>query len=171
MRRRMYFLLPDIKRTKSVFKELQLARIDKRRIHVLARPGTPLGDLPEASVLQKSDALHGAALGLLLGAVTGAAAGLIVLLFPPAGFATGLGIVLAITALGAVMGVWVAGMIGASTPSTHLEAFSDEIERGKVLLIVDVPRDRVQEISRMIRTHHPEADVRGVDSTVPSPLP
>lgn len=171
MRRRMYFLLPDIKRTKSVFKELLLARIDEGHIHVLAKRGTPLGDLPEASVLQKSDVLHGAGLGLLVGGVVGAIAGAIVLLFPPAGLAMGLGIVLAMSVLGAIMGVWVAGMIGASTPSTHLEAFSDEIERGKVLLIVDVPRDRTQEISRLIRKHHPEADMRGVDPTYPSPFP
>ncbi len=171
MRRRMYFLLPDVKRAKSVYKELLLARIDARHIHVLAREGTPLGQLPEASVLQKSDALHGAGLGLLVGAATGAVAGTAVLLFPPSGLAMNFGIVLAMSVLGAVMGVWVAGMIGASTPSTHLEAFSDEIERGKVLMIVDVPRERKDEISRMIRKHHPEADMRGTDPTIPSPFP
>jgi hypothetical protein len=169
MRRRMYFLLPDIKRTKSVYKELLLARIEERHIHVLAKPGTPLEGMPEASVLQKSDALHGATLGLLAGAITGVIAGGVVLMFPPSGLAMGAGIVVALAALGAVMGVWVAGMIGASTPSTHLDAFSDEIARGKVLLLVDVPRERSDEVSRMIRQHHPEADMRGVDSTIPSP--
>lgn len=171
MRRRMYFLLPDIKRARSVYKELLLARIEVNRIHVLAKEGTPLKDLPEATVLQKSDAVHGAGLGLLAGAATGAAAGGIILLFPPSGLAMGLGIVLIMALLGAVMGVWIAGMIGSSTPNTHLEAFSDEIARGKVLLIVDVPRDRVDEIARLIRKHHPEADARGVDPTVPSPFP
>lgn len=168
MRQRLYFLLPDIKRTKSVYKELLLARIEERHVHVLAKPGTPLEGMPEASVLQKSDALHGATLGLAAGALTGAIAGGLVMLFPPSGLGVGLGIVLALAAVGAVMGVWVAGMIGASTPSTHLEAFSDEIARGRVLLIVDVPRDRSDEVSRMIRQHHPEADARGIDSTLAS---
>lgn len=171
MRRRLYFLLPDVKRAKSVFKELLLARIDARHIHVMAKEGTALGDLPEATVLQKSDAAHGAALGLLAGGVTGAIAGAVVLMFPPSGLAMGFGVVLAMSVLGAVMGVWVSGMIGASTPSTHLAAFSDEIERGKVLMIVDVPRSRVDEVSRMIRKHHPTADMRGVDPTMPSPFP
>lgn len=171
MRKRMYFLLPDVKRAKSVFRELLLAGIEERHIHVHAREGTPLGDLPETTVLQKSDALHGAGLGLLAGALTGAIAGAVVLLVPPSGLATGLGIVLALAALGAVMGVWVSGMIGASTPSTHLEAFEDEIQRGKVLLIVDVPSDRTQEIARMVRQHHPEADLREAGSGIVSPLP
>lgn len=171
MRRRMYFLLPDVKRARSVYKELLQARIDEKHIHVVAKEGTPLGDLPEAGVLEKSDAFHGAGLGLLAGAVTGALAGLMVFLFPPSGLAMGLGIILIMGVLGAIMGIWVSGMIGASTPSTHLEAFSDEIARGKVLLIVDVPRDRKDEISRMIRKHHPEADMRGMDPTAPSPFP
>lgn len=169
--RRMYFLLADVKRAKSIYQELLLARVDARNIHFLAKKGTNLGELPEASVLQKSDAVHGAGLGLAVGGVTGALAGAVVLLFPPAGLATGLGVVLAIAIVGAVMGVWVAGIIGASTPSTHLEAFSDEIARGKVLLILDVPRERTDEISRLIRLQHPDADARGIDPTIPSPFP
>jgi hypothetical protein len=167
MRKRLYFLLPNTERARSVFKELLLAGIEEHHIHVHAKEGTPLGDLPETTVLQKSDALHGAGLGLLAGALTGAIAGGVVLLFPPSGLATGLGVVIALAALGAVMGVWVSGMIGASTPNTHLDAFDDEIQRGKVLLIVDVPSDRAKEIARIVRQHHPEADLRGTDSAIP----
>ena len=171
MRKRLYFLLPDVKRAKTVFRELLLARIEEQHIRVLAREGTPLGDLPEASILQKTDTLHAAGLGLLIGGGTGALAGIVVLMFPPTGLATGLGVVLAMSLLGAIMGLWAAGMIGSSTPSTHLEAFTDEIQRGKVLMIVDTPSKRVDEISRMIREHHPEADVRGVDQSYPLPFP
>lgn len=171
MRKRMYFLLPDVSRAQSVFKELLLARIHERNVHLIAKEGTALGDLPEATVLQKSDALHGAGVGLVAGAATGALAGAAVLLFPPSGLAMGLGVVLAMSLLGAVMGVWVSGMIGASTPSTHLEAFNDEIERGKILLIVDIPRERTDEISRLIREHYPDADMRGLDPTMPAPFP
>lgn len=167
----MYFLLPDVKRAKSVYHELLLARVEARNVHFLAKKDTDLGELPEASVLQKSDAVHGAGLGLAAGGVTGALAGVVVLLFPPAGLAMGLWIVLAIAIVGAIMGVWISGIIGASTPSTHLEAFSDEIARGKVLLILDVPRERTEEISRLIRQHHPDASARGVDPTIPSPFP
>ncbi|MBI3898003.1 MAG: DUF1269 domain-containing protein [Gammaproteobacteria bacterium] len=170
MRRRMYFLLPDVRRARGVFKQLLLARIDDRHVHVIAKDGTDLGDLPEATLLQKSDVLHGAGLGLIIGGATGAAAGVAVMLFPPSGLVMGLGVILAMSLLGATMGVWAAGMIGSSTPSTHLEAFSDEIAHGKVLMIVDVPRDRVDEISRTIRKSHPEADMRGTDP-VPVPFP
>lgn len=171
MRRRIYFLLPDVKRAKVVVKELLLARIEERHIHVLAKEGTALGNLPEATLLQKSDVLHAAGLGLLIGGGTGALAGGVVMIFPPSGLAMGLGVVLGMSLLGAIMGLWAAGMIGSSTPSTHLEAFADEIARGKVLMLVDVPRNQVKEVSRMIRKHHPEADMRGTDPTMLHPFP
>jgi len=161
-RRRMYFLLPDVQRARAVFKELLLERIEERHIHVLAREGTPLADLPEASVLQKSDAVHASTLGLLAGAATGALIGFILWRFPPAGLAElmGIGVVLALAALGAIMGVWASGIIGASTPNTDIEKFQPELDRGKVLMMVDVPADKADEISRLLKQQHPEADLR-----------
>lgn len=168
MRKRMYFVLPSIKRAKSVFKELLLARVEERRIHALAKEGVPLGDLPEATVLQRSDCMHAAGLGLLVGGFTGAAVGGFEFVFPPAGMPMGLGVVLAIGVLGAVMGTWVSSMIGSSAPNTHLRRFTDEIEGGKVLLIVDVPRERVDEVTQLIQKQHPDADMRGLHPTIPA---
>ncbi|BAU46969.1 membrane protein [Sulfurifustis variabilis] len=171
MRRRMYFLLPDVKRARAVFKELLLARIEERHIKVMAREGTQLGDLPEAAILEKTDALHGAGLGLIVGGATGAVVGFLVMTFQPAGLDLGFAVVLALALLGAVMGAWASGMIGTSTPNTHLERFKDEIARGKVLMIVDVPGGRADEVSHAIKKHHPDADMRGFDATIPRPFP
>jgi hypothetical protein len=53
MRRRLYFLLPDLPSAAQVVEDLSLARVEARHIPVLARRGTDIGDLPEASVFQK----------------------------------------------------------------------------------------------------------------------
>ena len=53
--RRLYFMLPDKEITNTVVDELLLKRIDDHHIHVVAKEGTPMGDLPEANLLQKSD--------------------------------------------------------------------------------------------------------------------
>lgn len=171
MRRRMYFLLPDVRRARGVFKELLLARVEERHIKVMAKEGTLLGELPEAAILEKSDALHGAGLGLLVGGATGALVGLAIMLYPSERYTLNLAIVLAMALVGAVMGVWVSGMIGSSTPNTHLEKFQDEIEHGKVLMMVDVPPERVDQISGDIKRHHPEVDLRGFDPTLHRPFP
>ena len=85
MRRRLYFLLPDVKTAKAVFKKLLLARIEQEHVFFLAKEGVALGDLPEATMLQKSDEIHGLALGLVVGGTTGALAGVVAMMFPPSG--------------------------------------------------------------------------------------
>lgn len=47
MRRRLYFVFPDIDVVRKVVDELLLARIDEGHIHVLAKDGTPMQGLPK----------------------------------------------------------------------------------------------------------------------------
>jgi len=71
MKRRLYFLLPDVNSTKIIHNELLLARIEERNMHVLARDDISLAGLPEASLLEKSDLIHGLQLGFIVGGFTG----------------------------------------------------------------------------------------------------
>ena len=70
----------------------------------------------------------------------------------------------------AVCSVTVAGassLVGAAIPNSRLSQFTDEIEQGKVLLIVDVPEHKVQEVKGLVGRIHPEAVDRGVEVNVP----
>jgi hypothetical protein len=60
MRRRLYWVLPDVESAKRAADDLLLARVEDRHMHFLARPGMDLGRLHEASVLQKTDVRHAA---------------------------------------------------------------------------------------------------------------
>ncbi|MHB8535906.1 MAG: DUF1269 domain-containing protein [Sulfuricaulis sp.] len=168
MRRRLYFLLPDVKSAKALFRKLLLARIEERHVHFLAREGKGLSDLPEATMLQKSDEIHGLALGLVVGGTTGALAGVVALMFPPTGLTMGLGVILAMSVIGAIVGIWVSGMIASDVPNTRLQPFAKEIEQGKILMMLDLPRDQVKDIGDMIKENHPGADARGCDPTIPA---
>jgi hypothetical protein len=48
MRRRLYFILPDIESARSMLDEMLLARIEIQHVHFLARRDTLPPDLPEA---------------------------------------------------------------------------------------------------------------------------
>ena len=65
--KRIYFLVPTVEIAKTIVDELLLARIEERHIHILAKHGTPLEDLPEASLLQKSDFIPAMERGLAVG--------------------------------------------------------------------------------------------------------
>src|SRR5258708_32103501 len=66
MRRRLYFLLPDLGSAIQTANDLLLARIEDSHMHFLAKRGMSLGQLHEANALQKSDCVHGAELGFVL---------------------------------------------------------------------------------------------------------
>jgi Na+-translocating ferredoxin:NAD+ oxidoreductase RnfE subunit len=77
---------------------------------------------------------------LVVGGATGALAGVVAMMFPPSGLAMGLGVILAMSLIGAIVGIWASGMITADIPNTHLRKFSRDIEQGKILLMVMCPR-------------------------------
>lgn len=168
MRRRLYFLLPDVASARQVVNDLLLARIEERHMHVLARDDIPLEGLHEASILQKSDIVHGAESGLVVGAVAGIVAGLVVLAFPPTETPLALVTVLVTTMIGAAFGAWVSAMIASSIPNSRLKSFQKAIDAGQILLMVDVPPARVREIRELISRRHPEAAGGGQEPTIPA---
>ncbi len=168
MRRRLYFLLPDLACARQIVDELLLARIDHHHIHVMAREDMDVGDLPAANLLQRSDFIHGIEIGLSVGGATGILAGLVAIAFPPDGIVLG-GWTLLVTALaGALIGAWVAGMIGTDVPNSQLKGFQSAVAAGQILMMVDVHKDKVESVTNMIRKHHPEADMHGVEPTIPA---
>jgi len=48
---------------------------------------------------------------------------------------------------GAGIGVYLGGMVSLNVGNTRLKQFEEAIERGELLVIVDVPRVRVEEIT------------------------
>jgi HAMP domain-containing protein len=168
MRRRLYWLLPSVESAKRTADDLLLARIEDRHMHFLARRGTDLGSVHEASVLQKTDVRHAAGRGLFLGALLGALAAWLLAQFPISGLEFKQGGVLIMIAVGAAFGVFASTLAGSAVPNSKLARFADDIEQGKILLMVDVPNTRVEEVQQRVLRSHPEAAWHGVEATVPA---
>ena len=168
MRRRLYFMVPDTRSARQIRDELLLARIEDGHVHVMARDGVSLDGLHEANVLQKSDFVHGAETGLAVGGGIGIIAGLVAVFFPPAGVDLQLVTILLTALIGAAFGAWVASMVASSIPNSRLKAFESAITAGHVLMLVDVPSSRVDEVRKLIAAHHPEAMSSGTEPTIPA---
>jgi len=164
--RRLYFLLPDLDVTHAVVDELLLARIEERHIHVIAKEGTQLKDLPEASLIQKSDFVPAVERGVAMGGATGIAAGLVAIALP--GVVIAGGALLAMGLAGAGMGAWLGGMIGMDVENSHIKQFENAIQEGQILVLVDVPKDRVDDIQNSVKKHHSDADFEGTEPTIPA---
>jgi hypothetical protein len=168
MRRRLYFMVPDVASARRIRDELLLARIEDGHIHVLAKDGIPLSGLHEASVLQKTDFVHGAETGLAVGGGIGIVAGLVAVFFPPAGIDLQLVTILLTALIGAAFGAWAASMVASAIPNSRLKTFESAIAAGRVLIMADVPSGRVDEIAKRVAAHHPEATSSGTEPTIPA---
>lgn len=169
MRRRIYWLLPDLASAIRTENDLLLARIAWQHIHFVGREDADMTGLHAANVLQTSDVVRSAQAGLVIGTALGAVLGVVGALLVPFGEKpsyAGMAAVLAI--VGAGFGAWASSMIGISTPSHRLKRFEPAIEQGQILLMADVPRSRVEEIEARLQASHPEAHLEGVEPNIPA---
>jgi hypothetical protein len=159
MNRRLYFLIPDRAHALSVVDELAREGVSTGNIHTLGDRGTQLDGLPTASLRQTNDAA-----GHLEDFLWNANLLSFVV-------ALGIFIILAVTtepslwllAPAAIMAAnFLVGLRFARLPNTHLNEFRDALAHGEILLLVDLPEQRVAKIERLVHQHHPEAAVGGV---------
>lgn len=164
MKRRLYFILPDVKSAHAMMNDLLLARVNADNIHFLARLGTPMGDLPEATVSERTDLFEGWEIGLVMGALLGLALGLIALSVPTWWYTMPLPTVTTLmicTLVGLLVGGLVTALVATTIPNTQLKQFEDQIAKGQVLMMVLAPFHRVHEIRQKVVNGHPEAAYQG----------
>jgi uncharacterized membrane protein YeaQ/YmgE (transglycosylase-associated protein family) len=147
-----------------------LASVDSRHIHIISNnePELIRARLPEASLFEKTDVVPAFERGLVVGFATGLIAGLIGSSFSPLGLNFDGATILGITLAGAVFGAWISGMIGVSLHNSQLKSFENAIAGGGLLIIVDVPKSRMAEITNMVKSHHPEAISEGSEPSMPA---
>jgi hypothetical protein len=167
--RRIYFLSPDLATTHKIVNELRSEGIDDNHIHILAKRDTPLEDMPEAGISIKTDFLPAVERGVALGGTTGLLAGLIGLRL--AGFAIAGGPLLGIIIAGATIGSMMSGLMGMNSGNTRLKKFEEAIEQGEILVLVDIPKERIETIKQLVIKHHPGADFEGVEPILPPAMP
>jgi hypothetical protein len=162
---RIYFLVPDRDITAKIVKAIEGAGIEEKHIHVIAGENVQLEDIPEASLLQKSDFLPAIERGVPLGAATGLLAGLVAMAVP-GGLTIGGGAILACMAAGAGVGSWMGSMVALDIPNSRHRDFQDAVERGEFLMLIDVPKERVDEIEKLVLEHHTEAELERAEARI-----
>ncbi len=168
MNRRLYFILPDTECTRKVHNELLLAKIPENHMHVIAKEGSDLSELPQANLLQTSDVVHGTQNGFVIGGITGLVLGAVAVFLPMAGIELGGFTILATAVAGSFIGAWSSSMIALDVPNSKLKPFEKDISEGHILLMAEVPVTKVDEINTLVKKHHPEVDTFGVEPTIPA---
>lgn len=160
--KRLCFLSPDVAHTRRVVDTFRDNGIADKHIYVVAKEGANVEDLPDSGP-DNNDFLPAYERGLAIGGVGGLLAGLFALVFPASGLVIGGGTVLLFGLYGAGLGGLLTGLAGAAFPSSRLRKFEAAIDEGKLLVMVDVPAERVEHFNALVREVDPDTEVMGIE--------
>ena len=156
MLRRLFFVLPDLACASQTAHDLWRAHVADESMRFVGRDDLPLGRLNASSVTETSDLTHSLRLGAIVGLVCGVLLGSYLVLVPPPGLEPGLGTLAVSCLFGSLFGSWAASLVGVSVPNRQIEPFQRDIDRGRILMMVDVPPERVLEIQQIVKAEHPD---------------
>lgn len=166
--KRLYYLSPSIDSAEQVSEDLHDHGVTDWHFHVLSKDEAGLftHKLHSANMFHRTDLVRYMERGILCGA----AVGLIFLI--PLSFLEEftLNAWLAITLFSIMFGTWCGGIGGISQENYKIQRFHKDIDEGKYLIMVDVPKENEDIIKRVMSIRHPEASLQGHSSTFTNPF-
>lgn len=162
MLRRLYFLFPDEPHAQCAVDDLLNLDIPERRMHAITK-NVELKTLPQATQRQKNDTAFRIEWFLWTAnlAVFGLALIAFIIVLIDASF------IWAIIAFAVMAATFIAGeYFVIHVPDVHLKEFTDALSHGEILLMIDVPKNRVAEIEHFVHHKYPVATVGGVSWSV-----
>jgi hypothetical protein len=162
--KRLYFLVPDVDNAAQISNALKDIGVVEEGVHVVVKDHDKLQmtQLLEAGIVEKTDFLGALMKGGIAGGVAGLLAGTLLVTFPPEEFIIGGGTILAFTLFGILFGAWSSSMIGISIPNPTVEKLERAIEAGGIMMLVDIPREKENEVLDFMHTYHPETTIHGM---------
>jgi hypothetical protein len=156
MYRRLYFLVPGRPHAVSVIKDLSRQGITQEQIHAVADRRTRIDGLPRHSDRQNNDAEGRLEKALWKGNLISFALAFGCLTFLLMSRNLNWWLLLPTSVMAAN---FIAGLKFSNISSVHLGEFRDALAHGEILLLVDVPENRVADVERSMHRHHPEAEI------------
>ena len=164
MKNRHVFSAPDIRTAQAGIRAARQAGIDEADLSLVARSDIELEDIPDRQKQASTDFKPAAMRGAAAGGATGLLAGLVAVAFPP------LGVTLAGAAImtvgGALVGTWAAALVGSTVESPLRRKFEEEIEQGRILVVVDADDETLERAGPGLR----ESGVTPLQFETPSAL-
>lgn len=144
MKKRHVFTAPDVAAAERCVKTALATGVPKDDVSLIARKDIQLEEIPDRQQEPNEDFGRGAVKGILAGGGSGLLAGLVATTVTPLGLT--LAGVAAMTLAGAAAGSWLGMLTGTAEPDIVRRTFEEEIEAGRVLVIVDGEDELLQRV-------------------------
>ncbi|UDL06436.1 hypothetical protein [Marinobacter sp. CA1] len=168
--KRLFYVVDRIDDVQDISDDLHARGIRDSRFHIVSRDeaGLYTHRLHRASILDRTDLARFVERGMLIGLVLALSFILPAMLWSGIQWPTLAWVALA--AFAVMAGGWLGGFGGISSENYRIRRFHGEIEAGKYLVMVDVPRKFAVEIEQEMLENHPEAVLKGEGSSVNNPF-
>ncbi|MCW8929591.1 MAG: hypothetical protein OQL19_05055 [Gammaproteobacteria bacterium] len=161
MYRRLFFLFPNRADAKKAVQDLVQENISIKQMHSLSKPGVDLSGLPVSAPNQRRDmhtkienSLWNFNLGTFFIALF-----ILVLSFISSNY------FLVIASLVVMIATYSIGYYYLTKPTIHLSGFHAAFQHNEILLMVDVPKNQVAKIERIIHNKNPSGSEEGISWT------
>ncbi|TVP59998.1 MAG: hypothetical protein EA349_02110 [Halomonadaceae bacterium] len=168
--KRLFYLVDSIDSVEAISKDLHEEGVKDWRFHVEGKneSGIYTRRLHTATFFEKKDFVRYVERGLMIGTLIG----LVLVTF---GLITGypplpLAAWVALFVFAVLAGGWIAGFGGVHAENYKIRPFHSAIENGEFLVMVDVPKEHLATMRRLMQKNHPEARLRAIDSNHTNPF-
>ncbi|WP_415885497.1 hypothetical protein ACMXYO_12855 [Neptuniibacter sp. QD37_6] len=158
--RRLVFLAPTVSQVNSVVADFLAVGIEDESIHFIAEDESLIEKISAraATDIETTERENDLDWGMVAGGSFGLAAGLVATtVLGPVGSVVSGGTVVVSSILGIGLGGWLGKLVGEDTPVHLLAKYKHALQQGGVLVMVDIPAERMTETHKLIRQHCPKA--------------
>ncbi|MBN8728872.1 MAG: hypothetical protein J0H15_14405 [Xanthomonadales bacterium] len=148
MNTRRVFSTTDMAVARNAIAAARHAGVPDEDLYLVAKSGIEMERIPEHRKDVTTDFIPAALRGAGAGGAIGLVAGLIAVTIPAVGITVaGAGL---ITLIGAAVGGWSYALAGSAVPNPVRRRFEEEIEAGRILVVVDDEQERAPAVDRAI---------------------
>jgi hypothetical protein len=167
-----YFLSPTLADTEHIADDLHKAGVNDWFIHIISKNEAELErrHLHSSNYLETLDFLREGLIGAGLGLVAGVLLAFVLSVTQPFGMDVPLKAYVGVILLLTCFGTWQGGLMGISAENKKLRQFHDDIEAGKLLILVYAHKDEETKVRAMMARLHPEARLVGEDARFYNPF-
>jgi hypothetical protein len=168
----LYYLAPTLDSTQQIAASLHALGLRDALLHVVSRDeaGLKSRDIHSSNYLETLNLIPDGCLGGAIGLLAGLAGVGLLRYAAPFGPAVPGFVYLALAAAATLFGAWEGGLKGIATENRKLAAFHDDLEAGRYLLLIYVPKSQEASVTEMMRARHREAQLAAIDEHFINPF-
>jgi hypothetical protein len=161
----LYYLASTLDSTQRISDELQAVCTEGCFLHVISRDEAGLSEqqIHSSNYLETLDLVRDGFIGSAIGFIAGVIGAGLLRYRQPFGPDIPSIVYFATVAAATLFGAWEGGLTGIATENKKLAEFHQDIEAGRYLILIYVPKEQEAVVIGRLRGRHPEAELAAID--------